>query len=512
MFKYHILFLICFSSYIHNAISYLIFPLEYLQNEKYKFNDNNNQKEPKDIMKQIYFRNLITTLEIGTPQKKVQLFIQTNSDKFYITSNNPSVNSNITESNFYQFSDNEYYDESSSSSYTKGKCNIDEYSFYPYNEICESNETLNLYINNTKSTTKEFPITLVRNLDDNIPGYMGLLHNDLELHTTNNLITRAKSKKLISNIFWFLEYDKINPLEKTLKGNLIIGAQPHEVYPNKYSYNDLESVSSYKSNFPARAWRLFINKIYVENGTENNIEIDERIVTLNYDIYNVITTMEFHNIIKTLFIDELLEEKKCFISSFTQNIYKDLNLSFYYCDKSTKEFLYKKMPNLKFKSNDLNFVFELTKEELFYEKDDYIYFMIIFSNESTNNWIMGQMFTLKYNFFYNNEIQQIGLYKKKSNGSNNGNLKKDDDKGGLSNGGIIAIVSVCEAVVFTLVGIIIGVKVFGEKKRKPRVNELENEPGVKYNPKEIDANKNNISHTKNEISPSGLNETENTIN
>ena len=70
MFKYHILFLICFSSYIHNAISYLIFPLEYLQNDKYKFNDNNNQKEPKDIMKQIYFRNLITTLEIGTPQKK----------------------------------------------------------------------------------------------------------------------------------------------------------------------------------------------------------------------------------------------------------------------------------------------------------------------------------------------------------------------------------------------------------------------------------------------------------
>jgi hypothetical protein len=442
----------------------------------------------------------MTEIEIG--QQNIPLFIKTNSDKFYISSiHNHLINETAKESNYYKFSNDDYYDENLSSSYKKGICKIDEFSFNPYYEICESNETLNLYINNTKLLKEGFPITLVRNLDENIPGYIGLLNNDLEYNLTNNLVTRLKYEKIINNYFWFFNFDKANPLEKDLKGDLIIGGQPYEIFPNKYSYDDLELTSSYKSSLAGRSWQLLIDKIFIENSMENYTQINGRIVTLNHEIYNIITTMEFHDIIKKLFINDLIKENKCFISNFTQNLYKNDNLSFYYCDKSTKDILYKKMPNLKFKSIALNFIFELTKEELFYEKDDYIYFMILFANEPNTNWIMGQMFTFKYNFCFNNDLKQIGLYKKILNGTNMENSQNEytkNKKGGLSNGGIIAIIAVCEAILFTIIGIIVGKRIFRETKRKTRINELQNETGYTF-PKDLNNNSFNQSNNMNQL-------------
>ena len=489
MVNYYISLLLYLFYFCQIINSYLIFPLEYLKDINYKFAEN-NENEPKKVMKSIYFRNIMTNIELETPKQNISLFIKTNSDKCYITSvNNSTINSSAKVSNFYQFSLDEYYNEKISSSYKEGICKINKYFFYPYDEICTSNETLIFHINETISMKKEFPITLVRNLDDNIPGYIGLLHNDLEYESTYNLIIRAKSQKLISNYFWFFNFDKINPLEKNLKGNLIIGGQPHEIYPNKYSYDDLELTSSYKSSFAGRSWRLLVDKIYIENSDENYTKIDGRILTLNHEIYNIITTMEFHNIIKKLFMEELLQENKCFVSNFSQNIYKYMNLSFYYCHKSTKDILYEKMPNLNFKSIALNFIFELTKEELFYEKDNFIYFMIIFANEPNTNWIMGQMFTFKYNFCFNNDIKQIGLYKKllkETNGKKvSGEGNKDVKEGGISKGTIIAIIAVCEAVLCMTTGIIIGKKLFGDKQRKTRINELENSSGINYIPKDF---------------------------
>jgi hypothetical protein len=213
MINYFILFFIL---NIVTIYSYLVFPLKYLPNDNYKFIDNTNINTtiPKEIMQQIYFRNLMTEIEIGTPSTIIPLFIETNIDKFYISSINPS--NNLTKkdpSKFYQFKNNDFYDETSSFTYANDTCKINEYSFYPYDEICDSNENITFNINKTKITT-EFPIKLVRNLDENIPGYIGLLHNDLECKTTTNLITKAKEKKIINNYNWFFNVDEFNPLEK----------------------------------------------------------------------------------------------------------------------------------------------------------------------------------------------------------------------------------------------------------------------------------------------------------
>ena len=115
--------------------------------------------------------------------------------------------------------------------------------------------------------------------------------------------------------------------------------------------------------------------------------------------------------------------------------------------------------------------------------------MILFSNEPTTNWVLGQMFTKKYNFSFNNENKQILFYKKINNGNKNNESGKSHK---LSKGALIAIISIVEALIFILAGIVLGKLIFGEKKKKTRVNELENEH--QYKTKE----NNDISNTSNQ--------------
>ena len=100
--------------------------------------------------------------------------------------------------------------------------------------------------------------------------------------------------------------------------------------------------------------------------------------------------------------------------------------------------------------------------------------MIIFADESNTNWIMGQIFISKYNFIYNNDNHQIGLYKANNktqyynrNGITYG--KKSNKK--ISTGALIAIIAVADAIIFTIVGLFIGKLIFN-KKRKDHIHEL----------------------------------------
>ena len=113
-------------------------------------------------------------------------------------------------------------------------------------------------------------------------------------------------------------------------------------------------------------------------------------------------------------MNKLIEEKKCFYTKFPQDITLLYNMTFYYCNKSAKNILYESIPAIKFFSFELSYIFELTKEELFYIKDDYIYFNVIFSENSFNYWMMGQIFTTKYNFVFNTDTKQIGFYYKEN--------------------------------------------------------------------------------------------------
>lgn len=83
-----------------------------------------------------------------------------------------------------------------------------------------------------------------------------------------NFIIELKNANLIDNYYWYFNFDEISPLKKDLKGNLIIGGLPHEIFPNKYSIDDFIYTNSYKAFFGINAWRLYLDRIFVYS---NNI-------------------------------------------------------------------------------------------------------------------------------------------------------------------------------------------------------------------------------------------------
>ena len=456
------------------SLSYIIFPLDYLQKENFKFLNNNIN--PEGIFQKIYYSNIITKLQVGSYSKNITLLIEINNDKFYISSCNPSKLSEekAKESIFYSFKKQELFNEYLSKTYNEVECKSSVHGVYHYNEICSSRELIKFYKNN-KLNEKELPIRLVRNNDGNIPGMLGLLFNDSSKYygQEKNIITILKEENQIDNYFFFFNFNEISPLKKKINGQLYIGTLPHEVFPNKYSANDFISVNSFYSPNIFRSWKLHFDKIFIEK--EFTIYFDNTIIALSYEIFNIVSTKEFHNKIKIMFMNKLINEKNCFKGNFSQNIFTEYNMIFYYCNKNVESILYENIPNIKFASIDLDYTFELTKEELFYIKDDYIYLNILFCEQDFKFWLMGQLFTTKYNFVFNTDLKLIGHYKKINNELKNNNSNKITND---NNKKLIIIIPLI-SFIFTCLGIIIGKKKFSFK-RKIIINELLDEQNYEY--------------------------------
>ena len=326
-----------------------------------------------------------------------------------------------------------------------------------------------------------FPIKLTRISEDNIiPGYIGLLYNSTydDYEYGEYFIVELKNAKLIDNYYWFFNFDEISPMTNDLKGQFIVGVLPHEILPNKFSINDFIYTSSYKIAFGINSWRIYIDRIYVYNNITQNFLFENSNMILSYEIYNIIGNYEFHEKIKEVFMNKLIDEKKCFIGNFSDNNIFISNMTFYYCYKSIQEILYQNLPNIKFYSANLGFTFELSKEELFYIKNNYIYLMILFSKKGNNHWIMGQMMTTKYNFVFCNDKKRIGLYKKVNRIKNNNNDDKYNNNDNINNAYFICIV-ILLSIIFIYIGICLVRKVFN-KKRKFIVNELVEERDYEY--------------------------------
>ena len=484
--SYLLLFILNVCANNNKVKSYLIFPLEYLSDKNYKFKSDNNIDEitPEEVIQKLYYKNLITKIDIGNPSQKISFLLETNKEIFFLSSSNPSTNSTEKgkDSFYYKFAYDESYNELSSSLYKTNKCEVVSHVRYGYSEYCYSNDTLHFNINNT-NVDQVFRFKIVKNNDGNVSGCIGLLYNDTYFEYTRGFITELKNATLIDNYYWFFDFDEFSPLEKKLKGQFILGGLPHEIFPNKYSFSDLETTSNEEVWNAGRAWRVRINKIYIENQENKDIIFEDQVMTFNYEIYNIISSFNFRYEIRELIMNELVAQNKCFISNFQQDIYSSNNLTFYYCLKSVKDILYKKIPNIKFFSAKFGYTFEITKEELFYEKGDYIYFNILFATfESNTHWIMGQIFTSKYHFFFNSDLKQIGFYKKVTP---NPVIDEVVPNNGISNVLIIILVAIGIALIFLFIGLVLGKKIFGWR-RKIIANELTDELDYEYKTKDND--------------------------
>lgn len=460
------------------VFSYISLPLEYLPKKNYQFLKTDNLiNKPELVMKDLFYKRLITHLNIGTPEKNQMMLIDTNDNDFYFTSLNPPSDSKggYKFSQFYDFGENLFYNESESSSYILEQCHEDTY--HGYKEICFAKELIKFNFGNYTSV-ENFPIKVAKGEDEPIPGVIGLSINDSMAYTLRSFLSELKLTNLINDYYFFFDYEKFYPLNSIIKGNLILGDLPHNIFPDKYSKEDFVTM---KKTSSSSFWTHNMNKIEVQtNNTKKDIQITNTKVHTFYEFYNVIGTLEFINQIKELFLDELIENKKCFRGKFTQNLFSYDDINFFYCDISVENILIQNLSGIKFYSKDFDYTFELTKDELYYKKGKYIYLTVLYFNHLYNDWIVGQMFTSKYNFVFNTDTREIGFYKKVNNVIHNDNTDNNNNSDGnsLINGEnkvkmltIIIIISSCILIIGIVIGLVIGIK-FLKNKRKKRADEL----------------------------------------
>ena len=444
--------------------TYLIFPIDYLPEENYKIflNKKSEDEAKEDILQKLYYRILMTKIELGTPKRKFTFILDSDDDRYYIASSqSPKINIKEREKEpvYYNFNKSELLNESYSSTYKKGPCEAVDYNIFYYAELCTAKD-IALFNQNNQMIEKNFEFRMVRNNEDNIPGFLGLLYNYRYSRTKHpNFINELRGQNLIENNYWFFDFKKVSPFNRILEGNLVIGGLPHEIYPERFKKDDYVILhKSTKAHFHG-SWKVEFKSIEVDDKAHTYLLSNTHCV-LNYEMYNIIGSLEFHFRIKENYLEDLIDKKKCFSGKLQQHIHYRKELTFYYCNKDMKDFLYKILPNIKFNVEDSEQVFELTKEELFYEKGDYIYLMILFGGIEFNYFSLGQMFTSKYQFVFNTFYKEIGFYK---------NIER---KNMLNYNSLYGMAIIVIPFISLFIGLIIGKKIFGKKGKNNNADEL----------------------------------------
>lgn len=448
-----------------NIICKIIFPIETLSLDNYIIPLNISSH--KINMKYSLWKKIYTVLEIGSPIQKVPLFIDTRENTFEITSFSPinTINYHLVYNLSSIFNKYDFFKENKSSTFKTNGCIKSNNMFDDHLYDCFSYETINLYNDlENKIEIKNFEFNMVKNKEENVTGILGLGLFDKKSDVKKSFLKILKDKNIINNYNWYFLFNSWNDSN----GKLIIGSLPHEDFPNIFSQDDLEytyiPLDDY--SFSQFSYKIELNEIKI-NSINKSIEINLFNINaeLNFDSNVIIATKEFETELRKKFIKNLMIEEKCFKDTVKQNIYYFNDLIYYYCEVNTKNILYNYLPSIKFISKDLNYTFEITKDELFKIDGDYIYLNILF-DYGKNYWTLGKPISLKYPFVFNQDSKKIGLYKN-YNKKNYINENKENN-----NINIIKILLVLFfSIVLLLIGFYLGKTIY-KMKRKIRANEL----------------------------------------
>ena len=304
---------------------------------------------------------------------------------------------------------------------------------------------------------------------------------DTELCETIPYILRHN--KIIESEIFNVIYNN-NSDNENYDFKIIIGNEPHKMYPDIYDEDDLMYVNalSYVNevNWIVQFYEVFYFPVNFElnmsdySNDINQINFDESLKSkkvyssgdrgqMVFDLDAILCPRDFYfSINKTYFGNY---KDKCRIHNVKYRY------NFFSCDK---DFPTDNFPNIYFFHKDLNHTFILTHDELFVIKGNRKYCLIFFDLFDSYFWKLGKTFLKKYSFNYDMPKKRMGFYKKsKSKQSNNGNnnkIKKNEEKNYyvLINLIWLSIILIIGIAVFFIIK-----KIFCYKNRKKRANELD---------------------------------------
>ena len=430
--------------------SKVIFPINTSNEENYIIKNNENNISHSNIIKSYFFNILYATFEIGTPSQKVSLIINSQKKDYKIINYNSYNNTND------KISYN-YFNESKSITYKTEGCK-ETTIFENVEIICKSNDTFSFYndINiKNKIEYNNVYFKLIKEIESNsnIPGEVGLGPFDKSIDEANNFFKILKNYNLINTYYYYFDFNLWNDTE----GKLIIGDLPHEVNPNKFSEEDLMITNIYIESSYSINWKYEFDKIYL-----NEISLFFKKVELVFDSELIIGTNELDKELNYYIFSQLKKNENFFDDIFIPNEKLYTKYKYYYFDINIKETLYRLLPSIKFVSNKLNYTFEITKDELFITKGNYMYLKILFPTTNQQDYfIIGRILTLKYPFVFNPVLKQIGIYTKLIN-------KKEEFGEDSNNRKIIyiIIIVIISSILLVIIGIIFGKYLYGARKKR----------------------------------------------
>lgn len=374
-----------------------------------------------------YYSDLYSKFEIGSNNQQIEMKLQLNSFPLYLTEKK-SVSKNF-----------QPYISHDSNTYNR----ILKLLFYDKDFISGITSTDYFTLNPTK-VKMNFKFILAEQMTFYPvipPGSIGFRISPLSSYREKkiNFIEQLKEKKIISDYsfsFHFNEKDENN-------GEIIIGVGLDEIKNEFKNKIIIKSGSSEKQ----LDWGFMFNNVELikYNNSENNISCfcnDDAILDLSHNY--IISTKAFSYFIKKIFFNKLIEEKKCQIEEIKNSNYYNYLYRIIKCDKNIYNHISNNFPIIKFTLKDINSLsLNFTYKDLFFNKDDHIYFNIILyhiENENDFNinldlcknsrWIFGKLFFKKYPLSMNkdkkiiifyfrdkNEVKDIDIINKNENNS-----------------------------------------------------------------------------------------------
>lgn len=445
---------------INNSYSYIVLPLKTLPKDNYLFYKD---KSEKPIIKKYFHSDMYTILNVGSNQQQIPLLLSVSNSIFQIISTLSKPSSKFDSPEVYNLlplfesnSNLKFYNEEQSSS-------------FQYNNIVKSenkksflaNDTIFLYdkleLNNNINKVMNFELLLQYQVE-NISGTIGLAFPDINIDNYNlvkksNILFQLKENKIINDYNWFFLYDKWD----NTNGKLIIGAKPHDLFPKKYSHENLIYTKSIKDSSAGHNWKIKFRDIYLDNYHLNNLTAE-----FIFDSELTVAPKELDTLLLKLFLQEEIDKKNCFKDSYYQKSHYVTTFKFYYCNSNIQKELYEALPNIKFNSKEFNYTFEISKDDLLQVEDNMVFLKLLFFIEDSGKWLLAKPFTLKYQFVFNPDTNEIAIY-------NQYYVEEKPQRSWKQFWLVFTIIILC--IIFTILGIIIGKKIYG-LKRKQKANEL----------------------------------------
>ena len=449
LFMFNIIILVKYikASTDENKINYLEFPFK----RNLSINDTSN---PNIVIKNLFYNQIYINISIGSLKREIPFYIYLQQYANVVQSGNvidSQVKGLFNESLSETYKIIKQCDSFVNGDMNKGILSLDKF-----------------FINNIFSNFT-FYLSKQNRLFSHITegGKIGFkLFKSYDESLDTCFIKNLKKNNLISSSIFLLKYDS-----NKNSGKLIIGAFPHSY--DKLHYKEEYFISDHiEKDYVPMYWVFKFDEIKIN---DEIIEKNNKEIYFYYELGFIIGSYGFFQKLKNKdsFKYYFENNTKCFKTKLTindletneykQNIKGDYFV--YYCDKDTDV---KKLniSTISFVKKSMNYIFYFDENDLWIEKGNYKYFIILERNVYNSGWCFGKPFFEKYSMIFDYDNSQIGLYTKILN-------DKSDDKNDLGKNNIILYILVIIGLLI-IIGFLVFwlIKCYINLPRKKRANEL----------------------------------------